>query len=227
MGDTLTQNFTPASRPAGVFFDWDGTLVDTIPLLREMYARLQNHFGQPPFSDDQFFDNLKYSARELFPRLYGSRSDEAFKIWYENVEKLHLAHIAPMNGAGEVLAHLAAAGVPMGVVSNKRHAVLMKEIEHLGWSKYFASVVGAGEAGRDKPAPDPLILALNQAGLKAGPNIWYIGDTESDLLCSRDAGCASVFLRFDGRHDSAAQNNPPTHIVGDNQGLLSLLKQNL
>ena len=58
----------------------------------------------------------------------------------------------------------AGAGWPQGVVSNKAGAFLRREVTYLGWNRFFGPVVGAGDAVADKPAPAPLLLALQQDG---------------------------------------------------------------
>jgi phosphoglycolate phosphatase len=81
------------------------------------------------------------------------------------------------------------------VVSNKRGVTLRKEARHLGWDSLFRSLVGATDAPRDKPAPDPVYLALERAGPPAAGEVWFVGDTDIDMLCAVRAGCVPVLLR--------------------------------
>ena len=97
-----------------------------------------------------------------------------------------------------MLAELAATdGLILGVVSNKTGRFLRAEAESLGWTPLFHRLVGATDAPRDKPARDPVDLALAESGLVAGPDVWFVGDTDIDLLCAVTAGCTPVLIRED------------------------------
>ena len=66
--------------------------------------------------------------------------------------------------------------------------------EHLGWDRYFGRMVGAGDAARDKPADDPVALALDGSGIRPGDDVWFVGDTDIDIDCAHNAGCIPVLL---------------------------------
>lgn len=180
--------------PKAVFFDWDGTLVESLNFLHMAHNHVRSHFGLTAYSFDEFKENMRFSSRQLYPVVYGDKADEAMDILAQFMNDNHLKNIQLIDGAIELLESLHKAGIPMGVVSNKRQSFLTREIAHLGWGPYFKSVVGAGIAPRDKPEADPLVMALDQAGLKPGPEVLYIGDTETDLLCAGAAGCTVAFL---------------------------------
>jgi phosphoglycolate phosphatase len=81
------------------------------------------------------------------------------------------------------------------VVSNKRGHLLRLEAAELGWDKYFQSLVGAADAERDKPAPEIVDFALAGSGIAAGPAVWFVGDTDIDVLCAQNSGCTAVLVR--------------------------------
>ncbi|MCI5060731.1 MAG: HAD family hydrolase [Alphaproteobacteria bacterium] len=180
-----------------VIFDWDGTLVDTCDLILDAHNHVRQHFDLELWTMDDFLGQASKSAREYYPEIYGENADQAQEILYEFVGEHHLSYLSPMTGALELLEQLKASH-RLAVVSNKRHDFLCKEIEHLGWESYFDSVIGAGFAAKDKPAPDPLLDAMNNldAGLEP-QDVLYIGDTETDLLCARNAKCPVAFIQSD------------------------------
>ncbi len=65
-------------------------------------------------------------------------------------------------------------------------------MEHLGWQPYFAQLVGADDAARDKPHPDPVHLALEGSNIQPGEHVWFIGDTVIDLECAQNTQCTPV-----------------------------------
>ena len=93
-----------------------------------------------------------------------------------------------------MLRELAGQGIYLGVVSNKTGELLRREVAGLGWSELFGRIVGAGDAPADKPACEPVHLALAPSGIPAGDEVWFVGDTAIDMECAQNSGCVAVLL---------------------------------
>jgi phosphoglycolate phosphatase len=196
MGMTAHPSMTAKlRRPLAVLFDWDNTLVDGWGVITDALNTTLVAMGQQPWTLKETRERVKASARDSFPAMFGARWKEAEKIFYDRFQSHHLEHLAAMPGAEALLASLAAGGVYQGVVSNKRGPFLRKEADHLGWSRFFGRVVGAGDAPRDKPAADPVAMALKGAAVAPGPEVWFVGDTDLDMVCARDSGCVPLLVR--------------------------------
>jgi len=182
-------------KPDAIFFDWDGTLVDSLPALHNYYNHVLTVFEKPSITLEQAKNNIRRSAREVFPEVFGDRSEDALKVFYDYVADKHIDHLAPFVDSHEFMDGLSRYGIPLGSVSNKKHSFLIKEITHLGWDKYLVSNIGAGVAAKDKPEPDPLVMAIEKIGLSPAKNvIWYVGDTETDIQAAIAAGCQPIFI---------------------------------
>lgn len=182
--------------PKAVFFDWDGTLADTAQMVVDAHNHVRTLYNKPLIGFDDIFGKVTKSAREAFPEIYGEehalRAEEEL---YKFTREKRFDYLKPLPGAVELLEFLAGTGIPVGVVSNKRHEGLGQEIEGLNWNKYISIYVGAGQASEDKPSAAPLLLALDRLGVGLQPSeILYVGDTEADLLCARNAGSPCVFV---------------------------------
>jgi phosphoglycolate phosphatase len=181
-----------------IIFDWDGTLVDTCGLILDAHNHVRRAFGQPEWTMEDFMGRASQSAREYYPQVYGDKADEAQKVLYAYVEEHHLTYMETIDGAEELLTFLNEKGMPVGVVSNKRHSTLHIEIEAVKWMKYFRSTIGAGHALKDKPSPEPLLMAIKAIGEALKPaDILYVGDTETDLMCAQNTGCPAIFIQSD------------------------------
>ena len=144
---------------------------------------------------------MRRALREAFPAMFGARWEEACAIFYRRFDAIHLERLAVCEGAEALIAALAERGVHLSVVSNKMGKNLRREAGHLGWERYFSRLVGASDATRDKPATEPVDLALSGAGVKRGADVWFVGDTSVDLECARKAG----LHRDPGAADAASQ----------------------
>lgn len=212
------------SRPRAILFDWDNTLVDTWTVIHAALVPTFEAMGIAPWTLEECRQRVRGSARDEFPKLFGERTPEATKLFYDHFEATHLELLRELPDAGTLLAGLAGQGTYLGVVSNKRGTTLRKEAAHIGWDGHFRRLVGATDAARDKPAPDPVILALSErGGGSTGSDVWFVGDTDIDMLCAVNAGCTPVLLRPEAPRDGEFQGCMPNLHVPDCRALAELL----
>jgi phosphoglycolate phosphatase len=209
--------------PRALLFDWDNTLVDTFPLITACYNATFTHFEMPHWSEAETRRRAHRSLRDVFPALFGERWQEAREVFFRTFDAVHLERLRPKPGAGTLLEALAARGLYLAVVSNKTGSALRKEVAHLGWQQFFSQVVGATDAPRDKPAPDPVTLALQPAGIAAGEHVWFVGDTRVDLECAHNTGCLPVLVRDETVDAHEFVTCPPRVHVRNCHALLALI----
>lgn len=181
-------------RPKAILFDWDNTLVNTWPTIIECYRDTFAALGQAPWTAEEVRRRAHGSLRDVFPVLFGARAGEAERVFYETFHRIHLEKLQPLPGADRLLARACEAGCYVAVVSNKVGQNLRAELAHLGWGRWISRAVGARDAKRDKPAPDPIYMALDGTGIAADASVWMVGDTPADLECAYAAGVFPVFF---------------------------------
>ena len=201
-------------RPRALLFDWDNTLVDSWDTIHEALVVTFRAMGREPWTLQETKLRVAKSLRDSFPQLFGARWEEARKLYLDNFTAIHLERLRAAEGAAALLEELAAAGFYLGVVSNKTGPVLRREVEHLGWSRHFRRVVGAGDAPVDKPQAAPLLLALDGSGI-ACAEAWYVGDTALDMEFARNAGCLPVLLGGRALEEESFARFPPALHFGD------------
>jgi phosphoglycolate phosphatase len=180
--------------PRAILFDWDNTLVDTWATIHEALNFLMRAMDQPEWSLAETREKVRLSLREAFPLYFGERWEEARDIYLERFRAIHLERLMPLPGREAMLRNLAGQGIYLGVVSNKTGDLLRREVARLGWTDLFGSIIGAGDASFDKPACEPVHLALAPSGVPAGDEVWFVGDTAVDIECAGNSGCIAVFL---------------------------------
>ena len=190
---------TILSRPTAVLFDWDNTLVDSWSVIHAALNETFTAMDHPNWTREETEARVRGSLRDTFPAMFGGRWPDAEKAFYDAFGRIHLEQLVPLPGAAELLGELAGAGTYLGVVSNKRGHFLRLEAEHLGWGRHFRQLAGAGDATRDKPAREHVDHALGigtaEAGPAAGPDVWFVGDADIDMVCARNAGCRAILVR--------------------------------
>lgn len=201
-------------RPRALIFDWDNTLVDTWPTIHEALRQTFEAMGVEPWTLDETRRRVRRSMRESFPELFGERWTHARDVFYEAYERVHLTSLTPCPGAEEGLAALSRMDLYLGVISNKTGRYLRSEARHLGWHDYFGNLVGAGDAARDKPAPDPVAQALRGSGLAPGDDIWMVGDAGVDMEMAHLTGLVPVLIKDDEPDPGEfAQHGPRLHLA--------------
>jgi phosphoglycolate phosphatase len=187
------------NRPQAILFDWDNTLVDAWAGVQHALNTARAAWNLEPWDRDTLLANVRLSLRDSFPKMFGAEWERARSLFSETYARDHLTHLRPLPGAAEAVAAAAKVGF-VGVVSNKQGRFLRIEARTLGWAGKLGSLVGAGDAARDKPHPDQILLALAAARIPAGANVWYVGDTGVDLQAARAAGATAVLVG-DAAHD--------------------------
>jgi phosphoglycolate phosphatase len=201
--------------PKAILFDWDNTLVDSWPVIHDALNVTLKAFGLEPWSLEETRRRVRKSLRDSFPELFGDRWQEAGDVFYDRYAAIHVEMLRPIDGAQEMLEALVDAGIYLGVISNKKGEYLRLEAGHLGWDGYFGAIIGALDAENDKPAPEPVDLALGTSGIEKGPSVWIAGDADIDMECAHNTGCTPVLVRERGPGPGEMDDHPPArHFPG-------------
>ena len=219
----MTESFAQASGrtegapalPQAIIFDWDNTLIDSWHAILDAQNHTLRAFGLQPWTLQEAKQRVRGSMRDTYPDLFGARWREAGEIFYRRFAERHMQTLQPLPGAEELIRQLHGENRYLAVVSNKKGDYLRQEAAHLGWNRYFGRIVGAFDAARDKPAADPVYMALDGSGIAAGGSIWFVGDADIDLECAVNAGCIPVLLREVPPQPGEFDAHPPTvHVEG-------------
>ncbi len=215
----------PLTRlPRAAIFDWDNTLIDSWATIHEAMNTTLAAMDHERWTMDQTRARVRRSLREAFPEMFGDRWEEARGVFYGRFREVHLDLLAPTAGAEALLRALTRRGVYLAVVSNKLGEHLRTEAAHLGWDVLFARLVGATDAARDKPAPEPVALALSGSDIAPGGDVWFVGDTGIDLECARNAGCRAILMRETGPAPGEFDGCEPATHFSDCAGMAALVR---
>src|ERR1700687_2000524 len=177
----------------GLIFDFDGTLVDSYPLIEAAFAHVMRTH------------RLDEAARELFRKSPGLPLPEQMQIvaphmWEELVATYRsvdatLGNARVFRGIPTLLRKLRQAGAPLGVVSCKRRALIESEVGGAVLRGFFDVVIGFEDVTPPKPAPDPLLAAIGRLGLTRSGAV-YVGDSMVDLKTGRAARVRTVLAAW-------------------------------
>ncbi|MER9882412.1 phosphoglycolate phosphatase [Mesorhizobium sp. M0118] len=192
----------PFRSPKAILFDLDGTLVDSAPDIAAAVNELLADRDLPPLRLDQVKAMIGGGIKKLVERafaasgtpLLGSTLDEANRVMAPIYRRNLTGRTRLMPGVREVLTHLHLSGMAMGVVTNKPQLAAREILLHFRLTDYLGAIVGGDAVTYLKPAPDALLLALDQLEVEPRDTLM-VGDSSADVAAARAAGMAVILLR--------------------------------
>jgi pyrophosphatase PpaX len=178
-------------RPATWLFDFDGTLVDSVELMLASFrhAAVLVLGAAPP--DEELRRGIGRPLIDQMRALDSSRADQLFDAYLEHNLAHHADLLRPYPGVDQLLDTLSATGRRLGIVTSKRRDSVEMGIELLGIDAEFAAIVTWEDTARHKPAPDPVLRALELLDADPG-DAMYIGDSAWDIRAGRAAGVVTA-----------------------------------
>ncbi len=173
-----------------VFFDWDGTIVDSVPALFETDCAICEAFGLPM---DRAIYKRTFSPN--WRRKYdtwgirGDQIDRAVELW---ASLFHSGDQPAFPGITSAFTRLVECGYVLGVITSGDRAEIEPQFRRLGLDGLVTVGVFGDEPVPGKPEPDPLILALRRAGGILPANAFYVGDAFDDMRMAAAAGVRGV-----------------------------------
>ncbi|AZO22528.1 MULTISPECIES: phosphoglycolate phosphatase [unclassified Mesorhizobium] len=192
----------PFRSPRAILFDLDGTLIDSAPDIAAAVNELLAGSDLPPLSVDQVKAMIGGGVKKLVERAFAASGAPLLASALEEANRAmapiyrrHLTGLTKlMPGVREILTHFHLNGTAMGVATNKPQLATREILLHFHLTEYLGAIVGGDAVTHLKPAPDALLLALDQLGVEP-TDALMVGDSSSDVGAARAAGMPVVLLR--------------------------------
>ena len=179
-----------------VLFDLDGTLLHTSP---DLAAAASAALAECSLGDigaevvERFVGKgidvlVQRCLRHLGEPDSGAGFDALLAAYWHHYEVLNGRHATPYDGVFDGLNAMRAAGLKLGVCTNKSARFTLPLLERCNMASYFSVVVSGDTTARKKPAPDMIEYAANR-WCEPVSSILFIGDSGNDSAAARAAGC--------------------------------------
>jgi pyrophosphatase PpaX len=186
-----------------VLFDLDGTLVDSGGIILASMRHATSSVLGREIPDAVLMAAVGGPGLEVQMLQLGGEEnlDELLRVYRAHNEPLH-SELLVFPGLEDVLVQLRAEARTLGVVSAKRRATVELAFAATGIGRFFDVMVGGDETARHKPAPDPLLLALERLDARASDAV-YVGDSPFDMTAAKSAGMHAIGVSWGGVHERA------------------------
>lgn len=205
-----------------IIFDFDGTLIDSVPDLTLAVNILLSHYNLEPVTIEEatpFIGNgvkvlveraLKHAmpAEEVTKELFGEALEIYFKAYKENL--CVDTYLYP--GVLETLKYLHDKEYTMAICTNKPMEFIEPILKELSIERFFKYWIGGDSLPEKKPAAAPLLHIAANMNLDVKKCIM-IGDSRNDIEAAKNAGMESIGLSYGYNYNEHISDYNPTKVV--------------
>lgn len=183
-------------RYDAVLYDFDGTLVDTVPMIlscfHKAFMEVTGHTEDEAFLLSTIglplvcaFSGYDPAVQEL---LYSEYQKENARILSTSVRVF--------DGIMEGLDLMCKMGVRQGVVTSKKRETALFSMKQFDMDPYFEVLITREDTDVHKPNPEPILLAMQKMEITDVSRVLYVGDSVHDLRCAGNAGVDSAAVNW-------------------------------
>ncbi len=227
----ITTITTPMGEKSLLIFDFDGTLIDSVPDLAEATNMMLKQLGKPTYPESEVRNWVGNGSRKLVERALTASSQvpptqqqisDAQEVFFEAYEQTSGTKTVAYAGVDKGLKQLQQAGYILALVTNKPIRFVPKLLQHFGWQDLFTEVLGGDSLAEKKPDPAPLHYVCGQ--LRVNPNkAVMIGDSKNDILAGQNAGIDTLGLSYGYNYGQDIRDFKPTQAFDDFASLVAYL----
>ena len=205
-----------ANRPLRVvFFDLDGTLIDSTELIIDSYAHAYRTHGRI-MTREQIEADLGLPLYDTLARYFHGEDLKAASATYlDHFLARHDDGVRNMAGVVDLIRRLRAGGLRLAVVTSKFRETAKRGLALCRLDGMFEHVIAKEDTPRHKPDCEPLLYALALMETDAAETA-YVGDSPLDVEAADGAGVRSIAAlwrptteeAFGGREPDAFAQTP-------------------
>lgn len=187
-----------AVKIKAVVFDMDGVIFDSERLILDCWEKIGEKYEISGIRDvfTECIGTNSEKTREIVTSHYGM--DFAYEEFRKEASVLFHEWIREdglpvKKGVREILQYLKQEGVPTGLASSTRQAVVEEELRQAGLYDYFQVILGGDQLKHSKPAPDIYRMTCEKMRL-APQDAYAIEDSYNGVRAAYAAGMKPVMV---------------------------------
>jgi phosphoglycolate phosphatase len=213
---------------AGVIFDLDGTLLDTIEDLAHSTNTVLARYGFATHDIEQYKQFVGDGMDMLIRRAIGNSSvsnlndmvvslkDEYAKSWFVTTK--------PYAGIEQVLEELSHKKIKISVLSNKAHEFTVTMVQYFFPTIHFSSIMGLQDGMPPKPNPCGALYVAQIMAVEP-EHVAFIGDSGTDIEVAHRSNMYSIAVSWGYRPISLLQQHYPEAIAHTPDDILTIIEK--
>lgn len=196
-------------KTKAVFIDMDGTIVESHPILKQLYFDFMANVGLQGSSQE--FEELMGPSMAEVVAILKKRYNLSLSVRdmlgmnQKKLEDIYANELCLIDGVENFLSYITRKGVKILLVTAATEELAHTFLEAKGIYHYFEAIVTPGN-GRGKPAPDIYHKALEAVSCKEG-EVVVIEDSPNGVQAAVSAGISTIHI-FDIQLPSYLQEHP-------------------
>ena len=204
-----------------VYFDLDGTLVDSLRDIHLCLCTVLGRLGLEKFSVDEVKAMIGAGSKKMVELALlkngiidsCAQLEEVYSDFINEYSKNPTLLTSVYPGGIEVLDNLSEQGIGLAVCTNKPRATTDPVIKKLKLQKYFSIVCCGDEIPFQKPDGRHISHILKLMKLNSNQAVM-IGDSKTDVEAANNSGVRSITVSYG--YDDDVLNYPKLDLVVDN-----------
>lgn len=208
-----------------VVWDMDGTLLDTLPDIRDALNETLAAWGLAQVTTEQTLSYIGHGAEYLCrcaSRLDGDKLDAFHREYRERSLARPDAKTRTYDGVPDVIRELNARGIPNAIYTNKPQKWCEKLADRFYGGDAFRCIVGSDGRHILKPSPEGLDIIAQTLDVDRR-DLVMIGDSDVDYQTAVNAGCHGISVSWGFRTKAFLMENGAQIIVDTPDELRGLL----
>ncbi|ETD69887.1 phosphoglycolate phosphatase [Pelistega indica] len=207
-----------------VFFDLDGTLVDSVPDLARATNAMLAELDLPQRSMEALTSYVGKGSDMLIKRALAGdiQPNEPDPILFEQAKHLFKKYYHLYNGQQSIvysgvfegLTRLKEMGLSLAVVTNKPQEFTLILLEQTKLQPFFKVITSGDTCSRKKPYPDQLLYTCKQLALSPH-EVVFVGDSINDAQAADAANMDFLVLPYGYNEGNSVQTLKVNAIVQD------------
>ena len=222
-----------------LIFDFDGTLIDSVPDLADATNAMLTTLGKDTYPIETIRNWIGNGSRLLVERaLMGNvevadgeltveEANHAEQIFFEAYKNLSGSKTVAYPDVDEGLKKLHAADYKLALVTNKPIRFVPKILASFGWQDLFSEVMGGDSLPVKKPDPAPLLHVCDALNISVAQSVM-IGDSRNDMLAGQSANMDTLGLSYGYNYGQDIRELNPTEAFDNFADLVTwIMKDNI
>jgi HAD superfamily hydrolase (TIGR01509 family) len=181
--------------PKAVYWDMDGTLIDSEPLHNDALVSAMRSVGitPPPDLHERVLGVAAWPVYEMMRDEFGL--DLPFDEWIRRKYDHYLRHaggLKPRPGALDIFQDLKRRGVAQAIVSNSDRLIVDANLRAVGLTEAGFRTVSRNDVREGKPNPEPFLRAAWLTGIDPSDTV-VMEDSFTGSRAGLSAGMRTVF----------------------------------
>jgi len=194
----------------GVFFDLDGTLINSAPMIIKAIQVIfkKHHLG--PISPDIIKNYAGMPPDSIFRVLAPEQKDLLLQETI-TLEKKYRDLAPAYPGIKDLIYWLSQLDIRLAVITSQAHQEMEQVKNAYSFSKWIDFWISCDDIQHPKPDPESILVTLDQLELQPD-RVLFVGDTEYDIKAGKSAGVVTGGALWGGHNHQLMKDLNPDHL---------------